>query len=113
MLKRLALALAVVVAPLPPIPSHVPSALGPVPVLAIRGLACNAKPALGCFDAARRVIAIEAELPLVTAWVTLIHERVHVTMWDSGLHTALGDDVLEDAIADAIATARVAEMLRQ
>jgi hypothetical protein len=95
---------------LPPIPKFIGSQLGPVPIVWVTGLkAGDGDDALGLWCPEERCIKLCAGIHRTTAWVTLEHEKIHMLLWDAG--TNLGGEA-EERVADAIASARVAEMLR-
>lgn len=98
---------------LPPIPSQVVSQLGPVPVVVVDSLQNgNGQSALGGFHTIRRTIYIRRDVlenPRL-AWLVLLHEQVHVFLFDSGIANLIPPDVAQ-AIADASAAYRVQEML--
>jgi hypothetical protein len=95
---------------LPPIPESIDTAMGPVSVVMVENLTTKEGDyALGLWWPENRCIKLCAGLSLVTAWATLEHERVHQILWDAG--TALVP-AIEERVCDAIATARVAAMLR-
>lgn len=98
---------------LPPLPTAAPSPLGAVPVIQVAGLKCTGDvPALGCFDGARRLIAIDTlGVPLKVRWQTYRHEKCHLIAWDSGLHSLLGDEKVEDMMCDAFGTAGALEVM--
>lgn len=97
---------------LPPLPSSVHSALGPIPVELVKelfdekGEPCSD---LGEIDYHSRRIRIVKKLDRVQAHHTLRHEWVHGVLFDSGLHNIL-PEALEEQICDVIATALVAEL---
>lgn len=97
---------------LPPIPATVPSALGPVAVVWIDSLADgHGQPMLGGFHPVRRLILLNRQIvnPVVQ-WHTLMHERCHVWMWDSGLRAVIASEIAQQ-LCDAYATNSVADLL--
>lgn len=94
---------------LPPLPSSVHSVLGPVPVEIVTDLKDSAgHECLGLWLPELRVIKICDGVHPYTAWVTLIHEHTHCSLWDAGVQIG---GKLEESVCDAIGTARIAEML--
>lgn len=94
---------------LPALPDAVHSALGPVTVEIVPGLkAKDGEECLGLWQPEPRLIQINAGMNPITAWVTLIHERLHQIMWDAGVPIS---GKQEEAVCDAIGTALVAEMI--
>lgn len=94
---------------LPALPEAVHSALGPVPVELVADLkAKDGDDCLGLWLPVPRVIKICDGMAPVTAWVTLVHERIHQILWDAGVPI---DGKQEESVCDAIGTALVAEML--
>jgi hypothetical protein len=94
----------------PPLPSTVPSVLGPVPVRVTPDLRLGKEPLMGSWSSYARVIRVRAGIAPAAQWQALEHERVHMELWDAGV--VIGDEELEDRICDAVATARVREMRR-
>jgi hypothetical protein len=98
---------------LPPIPEHVMSVLGPIPVIWADSIPDgNGQQFLGAFHPGRREIFL---LPIlgarpIVAWQVLEHEKCHVWMHDSGLHNLI-PRATHQAICDMLATQRVREML--
>lgn len=106
---------------LPPLPSVVHTALGPVPVRIVKDLTQKAeqegdKPdqpgqtLLGRAIYRQRTLEIDADMDLVVQWSTLYHEMAHMALFDVGAAHGL-THAQEEAICDAIAHARMAEML--
>lgn len=98
---------------LPAIPRSVYSVLGLIPVERHESVpSSDGKPSddLGWWDAHQRTIRLRKDMPLVTAHHTLLHEKVHVWLWDAGVQ--LSHEV-EENIADVIATALLAEMMNR
>jgi hypothetical protein len=102
----------------PPLPTHLWSPLGPVPVELVEHLHPLSKDAppdvddFGAFDPKRRVIQVLADLEPWAQWQALRHEWVHMVIYDAGLHNAYGGDQIE-AFCDVIGTAMAAEMRNQ
>lgn len=97
---------------LPPIPASVPSALGPVAIVwqdTLRGE--QGQLLIGGFSPFTRSIYLSRSLThsLVAAHQVLAHERCHVALFDAGIRV---NTPTLDTVCDALATARVAEMLR-
>lgn len=95
--------------PLPPLPTSIPSALGPVPIVRVPQLKCDGEPAFGCFEPERFVVSIRDSIALAVAWQTIRHERFHVLLFVAGIHLS-GPEGVEDLLADATATQDVLEM---
>lgn len=64
---------------------------------------------LGWWDSHQRTIRLRKDLVPVVAQHTLLHEKVHMWLWDSGATAALTKEA-EELICDAIATALLAEL---
>lgn len=114
LLFAILLAPAVTSAQLPALPDSVPTALGWVPVRQVPNLKClqNGEQvmAYGCVNPLDRVILIRAGMPPTMAWLSLEHERAHLTIFDGGLR--LPADI-EEMLARILSAARVAEMLAE
>jgi len=96
----------------PAIPSTVYSALGPVPVTIVADLVDGDGEALmGLWLPESRTIQLRAGMNPIATFATLLHERVHQILWDSGAKPLDEDE--EERICDAISTALVAEMIGQ
>lgn len=97
---------------LPPIPTEVHSALGPVEVIWVDSLKSgDGRFIFGGYHPWMRHIYLSKFIQNeVVAWHTLLHERCHVWMWDSGL-AVLIDPKLADTVCDLSATEQVAAML--
>lgn len=83
---------------LPPLPSSIRSPSGPVPVRRRAGLRDGDHPVWGLWDPDSRTIWIDDRLGLEAAWSTLLHERTHAWLADSGVQfpaTKAGNDLLE------------------
>ena len=93
---------------LPRIPRQLELPAGPAPIAREKGLLENEKCA-GKFDWRTREIKLDAGLRGSSAWLTLIHERVHIVLADAGVLLPHG---LEERVCDAIAQDFVAEMVR-
>jgi hypothetical protein len=65
---------------------------------------------LGEYDNERHVIRVK-RMRRELAWSVFFHEETHMHLGDLGVTNVLGED-LEDAVCDAIATARMADMVR-
>lgn len=93
----------------PPIPKHVNTMRGPVPIKIVDGLKDDdGDTAWGLWQLKPRRIELEKSAPLALQWTTLYHEIVHAALDDSGLGN-LFTDQQQEAICDAIATARMRE----
>ena len=96
--------------PLPPLPGTVYSVLGPIPVGTKRDLKDDdGERALGLWLPEERRIWIIEGLDPVAAWATLLHERLHQILWDSGARPSSREE--EERICDAVATAFLAERI--
>ena len=94
---------------LPPLPTTLPSIVGPVPLTRVSDL--RDKKNDGCYGIWRadvRDVRLEADMSLTTAWLTYWHEWAHIVFWDAGVRL---DKEVEERIVDALAIARVREML--
>ncbi len=93
---------------LPPLPTTIPSVLGPVAVSMHDNLRdANGSACLGIWNPSERRVRLESNAALLAQWHTYWHEHAHVTFWDAGLKVGKK----EERICDALATARVREML--
>ena len=95
-------------APLPPIPSHVFSRWGPVPVHLVKHVVCgNPTPVgtIGCYNAIERRIQIADTLDLRWKTYVLEHEIVHVALRD--MNISFDNRMDEDRIADALGKYRL------
>lgn len=63
---------------------------------------------LGWWDASQRTILLRAGAGHTQKWHTLLHEKVHMWLWDAGVN--LPEEV-EENLCDVIATAILAELL--
>ena len=78
-------------APLPPIPSHVFSRHGPVPVFMVKAIVCpdstgvTPRRVIGCFNGMARTIQIADTLDIRTATFVLEHEICHLAFRDEPL----------------------------
>lgn len=96
---------------LPEIPISVHSPIGPVPVEEVPDLKDETgDDCLGIWNYGERKIKLRPGQPPVTMWQTLIHEKVHMWLSDSGVSGFLTEKQ-EEAICDALSTALLAEML--
>lgn len=96
----------------PALPTTVRTALGEVPIEMVPDLKDEAgDECLGIWNYGERKIKLRPGQPLVTLWQTLIHEKVHMWLSDSGVSGFLSEKQ-EEAICDALGSAIVAEMLR-
>jgi Zn-dependent peptidase ImmA (M78 family) len=97
--------------PLPPtLPNEVFSHLGPVPV----EYRYKLKPKkwgrlFGLFKRRSRRILVDTHPPFVQQWHTVMHEKIHVWLFDAGVSSILSRKQ-EEAVCDAVATALIAEM---
>lgn len=99
---------------LPPLPTRVHSALGPIPVELVKELKDDDGTSLmGKWIPDRRAIQIRAAMHRTAEWHTLFHERTHVALWDAGFTQDQAANRVIEHVCDAIATARVAEMLNR
>lgn len=98
--------------PLPAkLPNEVFSLLGPVPVVYEYRLRVKKFGRLfGLFRRRRRQILIDTQPPFVQQWQVLMHEKLHVWLFDAGVTNLLSKEH-EEAVCDAIATALTAEMM--
>jgi hypothetical protein len=95
---------------LPPLPSSVLTAHGPVAVLIVEDLRDPADATdklFGYWDPFARVISIRAGLHPTAAWLTLFHERTHADLSEVGIKLA---EETEEVICNALAAARLAEL---
>lgn len=95
----------------PALPSVIQTALGEVPVEMVADLKDeDGDECLGIWNYGERKIKLRpGQLP-VTLWQTLIHEKVHMWLSDSGVSVFLTEKQ-EEAICDALSSAIVAEMV--
>lgn len=99
------------VAVIPPLPTTIWSALGPIPIEIVAELkSAKGEEALGIWDGEHRIIKIRAGMPLVTQWQALRHEQIHQVLWDAGFTEVIAES-LEEQVCDLIATNRIAEMV--
>ncbi len=92
------------------VPPSVFSVLGPVPVIIVDDLVDDhGDPLLGHFLPEERRIEIKAGMSEQATRSTLMHEKLHVWMWDAG--TKPIDDDEEERICDSIGAMLVAETL--
>lgn len=100
---------------LPKIPSTVFSVLGSVAVVEMAALpkedGTGPGTDLGWWDGPQRTIRLRQDTHPTQKLHTLLHEKVHMWLWDSGAHAALTKEA-EELICDTIATALLAEMLQ-
>ena len=95
---------------LPPIPNSVWTPVGRATIRYEAGM-LEKEAAVGKFDWPSRTITLDSSVTSRTAaWLTLEHERVHITLMDHGIQM---DEETEERVADAIAAARVAQMIRE
>lgn len=87
------------------LPSHVPSVIGPVPVLHGRktDLTLNRGSLLGAFSSGERTISIHSGCPDAVTMSVLGHEVMHLVLEDAGLGHLM-DSKLQEAICDAYGT---------
>lgn len=96
---------------LPEIPSVVFSPIGPIPVEHVADLKDAAgDECLGTWNYGERVIKLRPDQSHSALWQTLIHEKVHMWLSDSGVSGFLSEKQ-EEAVCDSLASAIVAEML--
>lgn len=96
---------------LPEIPSVVYSLIGSVPIELVPDLKDESgDDCLGVWSYGERKIKLRPGQPPVTLWQTLIHEKVHMWLSDSGVGGFLSEKQ-EEAICDALSSAIVAELL--
>lgn len=95
---------------LPPLPTSIPSALGPVPVKLVDRLGKKGNENMGSYSARKREIKISRRASRLVQWQTLYHEWMHMVLIDVGLHNVLGDEQ-QEVLCDTIATARMVELL--
>ena len=94
---------------LPPIPTTVPSQLGPIPVVFVDDLESkDDELCFGLWCTLTRTIKIRTGLPINVQWQVLVHEQIHQILFDGGLKL---DEEREEIVCDLIASARVAELL--
>ena len=94
---------------LPPIPSHLFSPMGDVPILVIDAKEME-KGIAGTWVPRQRAIALASDQSGVSAWQVLRHEWVHMILDDSGVAATLTAKQ-QESICDAIGSALVAEMI--
>lgn len=96
---------------LPPLPTSIPSPLGPVRVrLVSKIVGAEDEIVMGKYSLTKREIKISKKGSPLVRWHVLYHEQAHVTLCDAGLHNVLGEEQ-QEVICDVFATARVVEML--
>jgi Zn-dependent peptidase ImmA (M78 family) len=97
---------------LPPLPSAVPSPLGPVAVVLCpkikRGK--DSRFVFGKYNTALREIHISQKASHVMQWQTLFHEWAHMVLRDAGLQNLLTSDQ-EEVFCEALGTARTHELI--
>lgn len=87
------------------IPASVYSQIGPVPVTFDASIA-EGEPenlALGVFDKQKRTIKLDPASTRESQVATLMHEAIHVALWDSGCENTL-TEVQVESICDAVGT---------
>lgn len=94
---------------LPPLPTTMPTAVGPLEVQRVVNLMCNGHPSLGCFSGDERYLAIRDSIPLIVAYQAYFHEGVHVAFYYGAIQ--FKSEAMEDQIADVIANQTVMYML--
>jgi hypothetical protein len=72
---------------LPPLPSHIPSLKGPVPVYLVEAVPCGA---WGYWEPEGRTISVQAKLTILDQWHTLFHEAIHMALADADVSDDLG-----------------------
>lgn len=95
-------------ASLPPLPTTVPSALGPVTVTLVPDLVAEKEKVWGVWWVGRRTIEIEQRAPRAMQWLVLYHELCHV-MYDASGLAYLTPAAHQEATCDAFAAARFQE----
>lgn len=97
---------------LPPLPTQVPSQLGPIPIVIVDSLADEqGRPLMGGYHTMRRTIYLRREITSRRMqWYVLSHERCHIVFSDGGLDNLVPPQVVQ-AICDAFAANRVADMV--
>lgn len=97
----------------PALPSVVHSSIGDVPVEQVADLKDETgDDCLGIWNYGERKIKLRPDQAPPAGWQTLVHEKVHMWLSDSGVSGFLSQKQ-EEAICDAISTAIVAEMAGQ
>ena len=94
---------------LPRLPHELVLPAGRIRVVRKRGLQKREK-AVGkcCWNT--RTVTLDADLRGNSAWLTLLHERVHMVLFDAGVTLS---EEHEERVCDAIAQDWVAEMVRK
>jgi hypothetical protein len=98
---------------LPPTPTPVYSALGPVPVVLVDSLRTgDGRSALAGFHTILRTIYVRYDVAASRMLTQVLeHEKCHVALYDAGI-TVLLPSKLEDAVCDAIGTYQAAQALQ-
>jgi hypothetical protein len=88
---------------LPPLPTSVYSTLGPVPVVFVDTFRGDTSDSItdGKWCPDERCIKLRANVALITQWVTLYHEWLHVAAWDAGIGL---DEEREERVCDALSS---------
>lgn len=95
------------VSPLPPLPSTMPSQLGPVPVERVDSIPGDPH-ALADVRFMERRVRIRRDLSLAGSWQAYYHESCHLWLYDE--HASLGGDE-EERTCDVWGNARFQEMV--
>ena len=97
---------------LPPLPSQVPSQLGPIPIVWVDSLTDeHGRPLAGGYHSMRRTIYLRRSITSRRMQHYVAHhERCHAVLLDGGLDNIIPSAMVQ-AICDAFAQDRVAEML--
>lgn len=97
---------------LPPLPSCIPSPLGPVPVVVLPKIkkGKDGRFVFGKYSTTLREIHISQKSSRAMQWQTLFHEWAHMVMRDAGLQNLLDGDA-EETFCEVFATARTLELI--
>jgi hypothetical protein len=82
------------------IPKALWSAFGPVSVAAGKSVQCNGRSALGSWDGWARTIKYRKGND-ASALQAVLHEMIHLALWDAGAHNCLTDKQ-QELVCDAV-----------
>lgn len=97
---------------LPPLPSRIPSPLGPIRVVLAKKIkkGKDGRFVFGKYNTATREIQVSLKSSAVMQWQTLFHEWAHMVIRDAGLQHLLRGDA-EETFCETFATARTHELI--